>query len=171
MGVNRVHIVSLLLFNLCVPSTLSKESFVNFVCPTEIPQLPFAWKYYLPGPLTVPGPTNWTGECVCVKKEHTSMSHVILSLHLFISRNVRLDTVTWKKNIFPVEIHKFVTPAVSRFPISGCSICYGSTGRKFLHWAEKVPAAQADGGVNLKQQARSLGPCYLARSPPGSIVT
>jgi len=109
MSVDRVHVVSLLLFNLCATSTLSKESLVYFVCPTEIPQLPFAWKYYLPGPLrvTVPGPTNWTGECVCVKKEHTSMSHVILSLHLFISRNVRLDTVTWKKNLFPVEIHIF----------------------------------------------------------------
>ena len=25
----------------------SKEVFVYFVCPTEIPQPPFAWKYYL----------------------------------------------------------------------------------------------------------------------------
>jgi len=36
-------------FNLCTPSTLSKESFVYFVCPTEIPQLPFAWKYSIRG--------------------------------------------------------------------------------------------------------------------------
>ena len=80
------------------------------------------------------------------KKGHTSMNQVIVSLHLFVSRNVRLDTVTWKQNLFPMEIHKFVTPTVSRFPISVCSICYGSTGRKFLHWAEKFSAAQSDGG-------------------------
>ena len=42
MSVDRVHLVSLFLSNLCTPSTLSKEAFVYFVCPTEIPQLPFA---------------------------------------------------------------------------------------------------------------------------------
>jgi len=40
------HIVSLLLSNPCTPSTLSKEAYAYFVCPTEIPQPPFAWKYY-----------------------------------------------------------------------------------------------------------------------------
>jgi len=30
----------------CTPSTLSQEAFVYFVCPTEIPQPPFEWKYY-----------------------------------------------------------------------------------------------------------------------------
>jgi len=44
---DRFHIVSLFLSNPCTPSTLSKEAFVYFVlCPTEIPQPPFAWKYY-----------------------------------------------------------------------------------------------------------------------------
>jgi len=43
MGVDRFHIVFLFLSS---PCTLSKEAFVYFVCPTEIPQLPFAWKYY-----------------------------------------------------------------------------------------------------------------------------
>lgn len=47
MCVDRFHIVSLFLSNPCTPSTLSKEAFVYFVCPTEIPQPPFAWKYYL----------------------------------------------------------------------------------------------------------------------------
>jgi len=46
MCVDRFHIVSLFLFNPCTPSTLSKEAFVYFVCPTEIPQPLFAWKYY-----------------------------------------------------------------------------------------------------------------------------
>jgi len=46
MCVDRFHIVSLFLSNLCTPSTLSKEAFVYFVCHTEIPQPPFAWKYY-----------------------------------------------------------------------------------------------------------------------------
>jgi len=46
MRVDRDHIVSLFLSNPCTPSTLSKEAFVYFVCPTEIPQPPFAWKYY-----------------------------------------------------------------------------------------------------------------------------
>jgi len=46
MCVDRFHIVSLFLSNPCTPSTLSKEAFVYFVCPTEIPQPPFAWKYY-----------------------------------------------------------------------------------------------------------------------------
>ena len=46
MCVNCFHIVSLFLSNPCTPSTLSKEAFVYFVCPTEIPQPPFAWKYY-----------------------------------------------------------------------------------------------------------------------------
>jgi len=40
------HIVSLFLSNPCTPSTLSMEAFVYFVCHTEIPQPPFAWKYY-----------------------------------------------------------------------------------------------------------------------------
>ena len=47
MCVDRFHIVSLFLSNPCTPSTLSKEAFVYFVCPTRIPQPPFAWKYYL----------------------------------------------------------------------------------------------------------------------------
>ena len=47
MCVDRFHIVSLFLSNTCTPSTLFKEAFVYFVCPTEIPQPPFAWKYYL----------------------------------------------------------------------------------------------------------------------------
>ena len=47
MCVDRFHIVSLFLSNPCTPSTLSKEAFVYFVCPTEIPQPPFAWKCYL----------------------------------------------------------------------------------------------------------------------------
>ena len=46
MCVDRFH-VSLFLSNPCTPSTLSKEAFVYFVCPTRIPQPPFAWKYYL----------------------------------------------------------------------------------------------------------------------------
>ena len=46
MCVDRFYIVSLFLSNPCTPSTLSKEAFVYFVCPTEIPQPPFAWKYY-----------------------------------------------------------------------------------------------------------------------------
>ena len=52
MGLHRFHIVSLFLSNPYIPSTLSKEAFVIFVCPTEIPQPPFAWKYFpcLPGP-------------------------------------------------------------------------------------------------------------------------
>jgi len=45
MGVDRVHVVSLFLSNPSTPSTLSKKLFVYFVCPTEIPQTPFAWKY------------------------------------------------------------------------------------------------------------------------------
>jgi len=47
MCVDRFHIVSLFLSNPCTPSTLCKETFVYFVCPTEIPQPPFAWKYYI----------------------------------------------------------------------------------------------------------------------------
>jgi len=50
MNVDRVHVVSLFLSNLYTPSTpttLSLESFVNFVCPNKIPQLPFTWKYYV----------------------------------------------------------------------------------------------------------------------------
>jgi len=43
MCVDCFHIVSLFLSNPCTPS---KEAFVYFVCPTEIPQPPFAWKYY-----------------------------------------------------------------------------------------------------------------------------
>jgi len=46
MCADRFHIVSLFLHNPCTPSTLCKEAFVYFVCPTEIPQPPFAWKYY-----------------------------------------------------------------------------------------------------------------------------
>ena len=46
MCVDRFNIASLFLSNPCTPSTLSKEAFVYFVCPTEIPQPPFAWKYY-----------------------------------------------------------------------------------------------------------------------------
>jgi hypothetical protein len=46
MCVDHFHIVSLFLSNPCTPSTLSKEAFVYFVCPTEIPQPPFAWNYY-----------------------------------------------------------------------------------------------------------------------------
>jgi len=42
-----IHIVSLFLSNPCTPSTLSLEAFVYFVCPTKIPQPPFAWKYYM----------------------------------------------------------------------------------------------------------------------------
>jgi len=40
MFVDHFHIVSLFLSNPCTPSTLSKEAFVYFVCPTEIPQPP-----------------------------------------------------------------------------------------------------------------------------------
>ena len=47
MCVDRFHIASLFLSNPCTPSTLSKEVFVYFVCPTEIPQPPCAWKYYV----------------------------------------------------------------------------------------------------------------------------
>jgi len=47
MCMDRFHIVSLFLSNPYNPSTLSKEAFVYFVCPTEIPQPPFAWKYYV----------------------------------------------------------------------------------------------------------------------------
>ena len=47
MVVDRFHIVSLFLSNPCTPNTLSQEAFVYFVCPTKIPQPPFAWKYYL----------------------------------------------------------------------------------------------------------------------------
>ena len=47
MCVDRFHIVSLFLSNPCTPSTLSKEAFVYCVCPTEIPQPPFAWKCYV----------------------------------------------------------------------------------------------------------------------------
>jgi len=47
MCVKCFHIVYLFLSNPCTPSTLSKEAFVYFVCPTEITQPPFAWKYYL----------------------------------------------------------------------------------------------------------------------------
>ena len=43
-----VSTLSLFLSNSCTPSTLCKEAFVYFVCPTEIPQPPFAWKYYHP---------------------------------------------------------------------------------------------------------------------------
>jgi len=46
--VDRFHIVSLCLSRSCTPSDLSKEAFVYFVCPTEIPQPPFALKYYSP---------------------------------------------------------------------------------------------------------------------------
>jgi len=46
MGVDRFHIVSLFLSRPCTPSTLSQEALVYFVCPTKIPQPPFAWKYY-----------------------------------------------------------------------------------------------------------------------------
>ena len=48
MCVDHFHIVSPFLSHPCTPSTLSKEAFVYFVCPTEIPQPPgpFAWKYY-----------------------------------------------------------------------------------------------------------------------------
>jgi len=46
MCVDRFHIVSLFLSNPCTPSTLSKEAFMYSVCPTEIPQPPFSWKYY-----------------------------------------------------------------------------------------------------------------------------
>jgi len=46
MCVDCFHIVSLFRSNLCTPSTLCKEAFVYFVCPTEIPQPPFSWKYY-----------------------------------------------------------------------------------------------------------------------------
>ena len=46
MCVDRFHIVSLFLSNPCTPSNLSKEVFVYFVCPTEITQPAFAWKYY-----------------------------------------------------------------------------------------------------------------------------
>jgi len=48
MEVDRVHVVSIFLSDLCspsTPSTLSLESLVYFVCPTKIPQLPFAWNY------------------------------------------------------------------------------------------------------------------------------
>ena len=45
MCVDRFHIVSLFLSNPCTPFTLSKEALVYFVCPTEIPQPPSAWKY------------------------------------------------------------------------------------------------------------------------------
>jgi len=48
MFVDRFHIVFLFLSNPCTPSSLSKEAFVYFVCPTEIPQPPFTWKYYGP---------------------------------------------------------------------------------------------------------------------------
>ena len=42
--------------NTCTPSTLSKEVFVYFVCPTEIPQPPFSWKYYSHDPYYRLGP-------------------------------------------------------------------------------------------------------------------
>ena len=58
------HIVSLFLSNPCTPSTLSKEAFVYFVCPTEIPQPPFAWKYYLEGSICV----------FCVSHRHSTTS-------------------------------------------------------------------------------------------------
>jgi len=57
MCVDRFHIVSLFLYNPCTPSTLSKEAFVYFVCPAEIPQPPFAWKYYHVG--------SWY-PCICL---------------------------------------------------------------------------------------------------------
>jgi len=43
MCLNRFHIVFLFLSDHCTPNTLSKEAFEYFVCPTEIPQPPFAW--------------------------------------------------------------------------------------------------------------------------------
>jgi len=46
MCVHRFHIVSLFFSNPCTSSTLSKEAFVYFVYPTEIPQPHFVWKYY-----------------------------------------------------------------------------------------------------------------------------
>jgi len=45
MCVDCFQIVSLFLSNPCTPSTLSNEAFVYFVCLTENPQPPFAWKY------------------------------------------------------------------------------------------------------------------------------
>ena len=45
MYVDRFNIFSLFLSNPCTPSTLSKDAFVYFVCPTKIPQPPFAWKH------------------------------------------------------------------------------------------------------------------------------
>jgi len=46
MCVDCFHIVCLFLSNPCTPSILSKEAFVYFVCPIQIPQPPFAWRYY-----------------------------------------------------------------------------------------------------------------------------
>jgi len=46
MGVDRSHIFSLFLFQTMYSQYSSKEAFVYFVCPTEIPQPPFASKYY-----------------------------------------------------------------------------------------------------------------------------
>ena len=48
MYVDHIHVVFPFLSNSCASSTPSQESFVCFVCPTEIAQLSFAWKYYLP---------------------------------------------------------------------------------------------------------------------------
>ena len=47
MCVDCFHIVSLFLSNPCTPSTLGKEAFVYFVCPTKFLQPPFAWTYHL----------------------------------------------------------------------------------------------------------------------------
>jgi hypothetical protein len=71
MGVDRFHIVSLFLSSPCTPSTLSKEAFVYFVCPTEIPQPPFAWKYYprttvVKGSLRCGLRTATVPSCVCI---------------------------------------------------------------------------------------------------------
>jgi len=47
MHVDHAHVVSPFLSNPFTSSTSNQESFVCFVFPTEIPQPPFAWKYYL----------------------------------------------------------------------------------------------------------------------------
>ena len=65
MGVDRFHTVCLFLSS---PCTLSKEAFVYFVCPTEIPQPPFAWKYYPDDPYYRLGPVH---TCLYVRVRET----------------------------------------------------------------------------------------------------
>jgi len=74
MCVDCFRIVSPFLPNPRDPSTLSKEAFVYFVCPTEIPQPPFAWKYYFvhvhlhshPAPQCTNHPAHPSDVRVCV---------------------------------------------------------------------------------------------------------